>query len=151
MLINKTEQVVKVIYNGKSRELKPKEGIDIRDFDIANKDVAGAEKHIMSKHPSKFEQAPNVGRDPVSDKKNADIIKGLEETVVKLTKELSDVRASEKLALDKFQAGVGEVAAMEQRLASQKKEVDKYKSEAKDLEDEVEKLRGQAATPRRGR
>lgn len=149
MLINKTEQIVKVVYNGKTRDLNPGEGIDIRDFDIANKDVSGAEKHIMSKHPGKFEQKPNVGRDPVSDKQTSDKIKKLEDTIASLTKELADVRASEKLMLDKFQAGVGEVAAMEQRLASQKKEVDKYKSEAKDLEDEAEKLRGQAATPHR--
>lgn len=151
MLINKTEQVVKVVYNGKSRELAAGEGIDLRDFDIANKDVSGAEKHIMSKHPGKFEQKPNVGHDPVSDKKNADRIKDQENIIAMLTKNLADVRASEKMALDKFQASNGEVTAMEQTVASMKKEVDKYKSEAKDLEDEVEKLRGQAATPRKGR
>lgn len=146
MLINKTEQLVKIVYNGKSRNLSPGEGIDIRDFDIANKDVAGGEKHIISKHPGKFEQKPNVGRDPVSDKQTADKIKKLEDTIVTLTKDLSDVRASEKLALDKFQAGVGEVEAMKQTVASMNREVEKYKTEAKDLEDEVTKLREQMAT-----
>lgn len=149
MLINKTEKRVTVIYNGKSRDLDPGDGIDIRDFDISNKDVSGAEKHIMAKHPGRFDLAPNMSRDPAADRQTAKKIKDLEDTVVTLTKELSEVRASEKIAKEKFSSGVGEVATMEQKLFSMKMEVDRSRAEKKDMEDEIEKLREQAATSKR--
>lgn len=147
MLINKKNESVEVRYNGKSRILAPSESIDIRDFDIDNKHVAGAEKHIMNKHPGVFDQKPTIG-DLKVEGKYTEQIKNLEGRIETLVKELSDVRASERIAQEKHSSSVGEVEAMKQNIASMKKEVDKYKFEKDELESENQKLREQVSKQR---
>ena len=140
MLINKTNGKVTVTYNGKSRELASGESIDIRDFDIENKHIAGAEKHIMSKNPGIYEQKATVGDSKV-ESKYIDQIKAMQLRIDELLAELNKIKTSEKLAQEKHATSVGEVEAMKQQVASMKKEVDKYKATHDDLENEIQKLR----------
>ena len=142
MLINKTLENVEIRYNGKSRILAPSEAIDIRDFDVENKYVVPAEKHIMNKYPGIYDQKPTIG-DPKVEGKYTEQIKTLEGRIEALTKELAEVRASEKIAQEKHSSSAGEVEAMKQNVASMKKEVDKYQFETKELEQENQKLREQ--------
>src|SRR3990167_214557 len=117
MLINKTMEQVTVTYNGKSRAIAPKESIDIRDFDVANEHVTGAEKHIMNKNPGKLEQKPTTGASTV-DKENIKKIKELEDSIVILTKEKSEIRAAADEMQQKFSAMSGEVETARQTVAS---------------------------------
>src|SRR3990167_11111432 len=144
MLINKTTEQMTVTYNGKSRILAPQESIDIRDFDVVNEHVSGAEKHIMNKNPGKLEQKPTTGASTV-DKENIKKIKELEDRVVVLAKEKLDIRAASDEMQQKFSAMAGEVETARQTVASMKKEVDKYKFENKELEEEVTNLRADVA------
>lgn len=141
MLVNKTSEKVKIIYNGQSRELKPGEGIDIRDFDIETRLVPQVEKRIMSKHPGTYDQKPTVGKDPNADKKYIDEINSLKNRISDLEKEISEVKASEKTAQDRHAATAGEIETAKQDVLSMRKEVDKYKAEKADLEHEIEQLR----------
>lgn len=148
MLVNKTKEKVKVVYNGKFRDLDPGQGIDIRDFDVENKHVIGAEKHIMNKHPGVYEQRPNTGADP-NVQADAGKIKELQASVQSLAKELEDLKASEKMAREKHATANEEMQAAQKEVLSMRKEVDKYKAERDELEEENQKLRLEVSTKKK--
>ena len=142
MLINKTDKNQTVIYNGKSRELKSGDSIDIRDFDISNKDVLPVEKHIMSKNPGVYEQKPTIG-DPKVEGKYVEKIAILEKRIGELGNQIDELKKSEKIAQDLHAGSAAEVESARQEVNSMKKEVDKYKFETEELEEENKKLREQ--------
>lgn len=142
MLINKTDKNQIVTYNGRSRELKPGESIDIRDFEIANKDVPAIEKHIISKHPGLYDQKMTIGDSKVEAKYNAQI-EILEKRIIHLGTKIDELKKSEKVAQDLHAASAGEVETARQEVESMKKEVNKYKFEKEELEAENQKLREQ--------
>lgn len=144
MLKNKTKLSVKVKYNGRTRELKPGEGIDLRDFDVANKDINGAEKHVMSKYPDTFSKEKSIG-DPERDKQIQTEINDLQTRNDLLVKDIAAVRAVNNELSEKYQAACGEVQAEKERANSLKAETDAATEKVNGLEDEVEKLRLQIA------
>jgi len=148
MIINKGSETVTVKFNGQIRTLAPGEGLDIRDFDIENKHVAGAEKHIMSKYPGVFEQKETISGDPSVVKEYLRTIQELELKISALTNDLIETKASEKIMREKFQAGVGEIESAKQESASLRKEVDRLTAENENLDNEIKQLRLGSRTPK---
>lgn len=140
MLINKTQEVASIRYNGRIISVTPNAKLDVRDFDVANKDVRGCEKHIMNKNPGIFEIT--------DDRNDGNVSKELQNEIKELNSKLVDEQkksAELKLALDniseKHAASVGEIEGAKQETKNIKKELVKIKKENEDLEDEVTKLR----------
>jgi len=144
MLVNITKVTQKIKYNGQTRELKPKEGIDLRDFDVANKEINLAEKHIMSKYPGIYKKEKSVG-DPERDKSIQKEIDDLVKKNEEIAENCSKLIEVNKDLVDKHEAACGEVQAEKERADSLKIETDEAVSKVKGLEDEVEKLRLQIA------
>ena len=144
MLVNITKETQKLKYNGKTRELKPKEGIDLRDFDIPNKAIPLTEKQLMTKHPGLYKIEKSVG-DPERDKAVQKEIEDLEVRIAGLEKSLAELQEVNKELSDKHEAACGEVQTETERANSLKIETDAAVDKVKGLEDEVEKLRLQIA------
>ena len=144
MLVNITKETKKIKYNGKTRELKPGKGIDLRDFDVANKEINLTEKHIMTKYPGVYEIEKSVG-DPERDKIVQKEIDDLAKENEGLRAEASALQEANKELVNKHEAACGEVQAEKERADSLKIEADAANGKVKGLEDEVEKLRLQIA------
>ena len=143
-LKNKTKVSQKIKYNGQVRELKAGESLDLRDFDVPNKEVNGAEKHIMSKYPGLFSKEKSAGdpeRDKIIQKEIDDLVKQNEE----ISENCSKLIETNKELVDKHEAACGEVQAEKERADSLKIEADAANGKVKGLEDEIEKLRLQIA------
>ena|SRR3990167_10819095 len=145
MLTNQTGADFKLQYNGKIVDLKPNDGVDVRDFDVANKDVLATEKHIMTKHPGTFVQSKSVG-DPIRDKQIAEENDGLRKQLDSVSKELTAQKKVNEDLSSKHEASGGEIQTLKQNIASLKTENDALTSKFEDQEDEIEKLRKQIAT-----
>ncbi len=150
MLRNKTKLTVRLKYNGKFKEIKPGDGIDVRDFDIANKNVNSVEKHLMIKYPDTFTKEKSIG-DPEKDKMIQDEIKDLSDRNEAIVKENEALKTAQGEMIDKYEAACGEVQAERERADSLKIEADNATGKVKDLEDEVEKLRLQIAQGSKGK
>lgn len=148
MLIAKEE--LKVQYNGKTIEMKKGQKLDVRDFDVANKDVKAVEKHIVLKNTNKFTVSEEKIDSAVSAEASAQI-KDLTEQLAKANEALAEVRRVNVELTDKHSATAGEVEAAKQEVASIKKELTKLKKENDDLDDEVKRLREQVAMGKKGK
>lgn len=127
-------------YGGKDRTVEIGDKVDVRDFDVSNKDVKGTEKHIMQKHAGLFE---------LTDEKNDGVVsKEIQNEVKQLKSQLADEQKKSvelKAAYDNIQekhaSSVGEIESAKKETASIKRDLIKIKKENEDLEDEVKKLR----------
>lgn len=144
MLINKTDTVVKVKYNSKFIDVEPGEKLDVRDFDVANKDIIGAEKHIMSKLPGSLEITKDK-KDGIVSKEMQNELKALKDLVNDKDKQLKELREGYDNLEQNHSAAAGEVSMARKEAENARKEVTRYKKENDDLEDEVKKLRLQLA------
>lgn len=140
MLIAKKDTVIK--YNGKIKELKEGERFDIRDFDVSNQEVKGAEKHITMKSLGCFDVS-NEKNDGLVSKEMTKELAEAKKRAIDLERELSDTKKQIEHLTDKHAAMAGEVEEAKKEVNSMKKQVNKYKQEAEELEDEVKKLRKQ--------
>ena len=145
MLTNQTGADFKLQYNGKIVNLKPNGGVDVRDFDVANKDVLATEKHIMTKHPGTFLQSKSTG-DPARDKQIAEENDGLRKQLESVSTELAAQRKVNEDLTAKHQASNGEIQTLKQNIASLKTENDALASKFDEQEHEIEGLRKQIAT-----
>lgn len=144
MLKNITGKTIKVRYNGIVKELKKNGIIDVRDFDIMNKNVNSVEKHIMTKIPKTFSREKSTG-DSDTDKAFNDKISELEVKLKAAQDETGKLRETNKELAENVQISSGELQTEKERADSLKKETDDATVKMKDLEEEVEKLRLQIA------
>lgn len=141
-VVNKIEAINKHTfrYGGKERTVEVGEKIDVRDFDVANKDVRGVEKHIMQKHAGLFELTDEK-MDGVVSKEIQNEVKQLKSQLVDEQKNSAELKAAYENIQEKHAASVGEIESAKQETKSIRKDLVKIKKENDDLEDEVKKLR----------
>lgn len=140
MLINKTERSVQIRYNSKIIAVEPGQKLDVRDFDVANKDVRGCEKHIMLKNIGIFDLTEDKN-DGVVSKEMQEELKATKDLLETEQKNLADLQKVNDQLTEKLSAMSGEVEEAKKSVLSMKKEVTKAKQEKKDAEEEVEGLR----------
>lgn len=136
--------VTKVRYNGKEKSYATGQLVDVRDFDVANKDVRGCENHLMLKNPGVFEiTKESIGVNVEEVKALKEENKLLHDALGDARNEYSQLKKSAEENMQKIEALAGEVEQSKKAYLSIKKESDKLKKENEDLQDEVSKLRGQ--------
>lgn len=148
MLIAKEDLIVQ--YNGKTIALKKNQKLDVRDFDVANKDTKSVEKHIVAKNVNKF-TVSDEKIDSVVSAEASEQIKDLNEQLATANEALADIRKVNVNLTERHGAAAGEVESAKHEVGSIKKELTKLKKENDDLMDEVEKLRGQIALGKKGK
>lgn len=141
---------IKLKYNGKIKVLKKDQTIDVRDYDVNNKNVKGVEKNVLTKYPGSFKQEKTVD-DPRIESEYKDQIKSLSADLERLTKENEALRKNVGELQDKHAGSAAEVNAIQKQINSYKAEAEKAADGKKDLEDEIEKLRGQLDTGKKGK
>jgi len=132
--------IIKLKYNGMTVTLKPGQTIDVRDYDVANKDVLGAEKHLINKYPNTFQQTKNIG-DPDRDKAVEEEIKALKDQVESLRKEKEDLTKVNKELAANVETASGEKQNLIEEKNKMKRDHDEMKSKFDDMEEEIENLR----------
>lgn len=132
-------------YNGKFKPIKTGESIDIRDFDVANKDVLATEKHLLAKYPGYFSQEKTVGPDPEVEEAVKQELKEQAEKIEKLVAENTDLREKVNGSTQQIEDVSAQLQTETERAESLKVETDNALARLKDLEDENEKLRLQVA------
>ena len=137
---NEKETII-VKYNGIYKKLEIGKSVDVRDFDVANKDVLNVEKHLMSKFPGCFKQEKTKGDDSEVSRELEKKITELEEKVKEGEGVIGELREKNKELAQNVETSSSELQAETERANSLKKEADDAKAAMKDLEDEVEKLR----------
>ncbi|MCA9409361.1 MAG: hypothetical protein KC733_11780 [Candidatus Omnitrophica bacterium] len=145
MLKNITEKELNIKYNGKVVSVKKGESIDVRDFDISNKDVLSVEKHLMIKNPGVFKQEKSLGGSK-KDEEIAEENEVLRKKNDELIKEVASLRGVNEELSNKHDAAQGEIQSLKETANSLKAETDNALSKLEGLEKEVEKLREQLGT-----
>lgn len=127
-------------YNGKIKSVSVGDKVDVRDFDVANKDVKGAEKHIMSKHAGLFDLTEDNLENAVSKEAQKEI-KDLKAALAEKDELLRQASEALKSISEKHSASAGEIESAKKEAVGSRKEVTRLKKALDDQEDEIKKLR----------
>lgn len=140
MLLNKTENEVSIKYNGMKLSVKPGAKLDVRDFDVANKNVKDVEKHIIIKHAGIFEQVATVDDAKIAAEYSEEI-KSLKKQLAKLQADNEQLAAENETVRNKAHNAEQELKSVVSDKDKMAKKLEKSEKEKEDLEDEVKKLR----------
>lgn len=142
MLKNKTEQTIKLVYNGIDKEVPPGGKIDVRDFDISigqntsvKELVPKVEKHIVKKNPGLFEIVPDDSLVAIN-KDAADELAVLKRKIDELQKAVSSERSVNLENSKKLAEQAEEINGFEAKEMSLKSKVKKLEADIKDMEEE---------------
>jgi DNA repair exonuclease SbcCD ATPase subunit len=146
MLKNKSEKTVKIKYNGFFIEVPPSGILDVRDFDIPNAAVKGAERHITNKNPGVFELIDF--KEVANTKESARRIAELEEANAELTKLYESAMQNNKRLQEAHGVRAQEIETARKEVAKAKDDLIEALRSRKELEDEIRGLREQMVTPK---
>lgn len=138
-------------YNGKFKKMETGDAVDVRDFDVANKDVLATEKHLMAKYPGHFAQEKTVGSDPEVDKALRQELEDANKRIDVLVKENAELSDKVNEGTQLLETASAETQTEKERADSLKTEADNATAKVKDLEDQIEKLTLQISEGNKGK